>query len=40
MIPLAWLPQIPKARTSSSSVSPYSLPAAATAPKVPARAVG
>jgi hypothetical protein len=40
MIPLAWLPQMPKACASASSDNPYSRPAAAAAPKLPVIAVG
>ena len=40
MIPLAWLPQSPKAVASSAAVSPRSRPAAAAAPKDPHSAVG
>ena len=40
MIPPAWLPPIPNAWTSCARSSPWSFPAAAAAPKVPATAVG
>jgi hypothetical protein len=40
MIPPAWLPQIPKALTSWSSVSPRSLAAAAAAAKLAVMEVG
>ncbi len=40
MMPEAWLPQMPKACTSWSSVNPWSRPAAAAAAKLPVSAVG
>ncbi len=40
MMPAAWLPTMPKAWVSCSSSSRESRPAAATAPKPPAIAVG
>ena len=40
MMPEAWLPQMPKARTSASSDNPRSRAVAAAAAKLPVMAVG